>query len=396
MFKNLPPGAFPVILMMMGLLWACACLQPALGDTAMDEGMAQLRNKNYAQAFYSFETAKRNPAIAPQASYYQAMCYYGLGKVDYARTMLRTTIDRYPQAQIAGTAREALDRINREGSGTAASTATGTAAGNLASTAETEPGQSAEVSYKRDRSGRMIVNVLLNGKTLYPMLVDTGADVCSMTQEQAVAAGIDLSKPLRRTRLYGVAGETAAKIYRTRMQIGRIANDVEVFVEDSARNDYAILGRNFFGNLALEVDDTRHTLRFCNQKDMRVNQQAAQIPYRSNGHGLCVTVKINGRECEMIFDTGCSTISFTDKQWSALGMTTPTSANQGTSAGLGGSREARMFPIGSMELGGIIKYNVPAHVSIYGTTDKPLLGMSFLQGLRYVIDPYSQRIYISK
>ncbi|MFN8659512.1 MAG: tetratricopeptide repeat protein [Candidatus Obscuribacterales bacterium] len=147
---------------MTSLVWACLCLQPAVGDTAMDEGMAQLRNKNYTQAFYSFETAKRNPSSAPEASYYQAMCYYGLGKVDYARTMLRTTIDRYPQAQIAGTAREALDRINREGTGTAASAGANTPAG----TASEDSGQSAEVSYKRDRSGRMIVNVLLNGKTL--------------------------------------------------------------------------------------------------------------------------------------------------------------------------------------------------------------------------------------
>lgn len=386
--KKLRLATFSVILSV-GIVWTASTAQPAIGGTDMEEGMAQLRNKNYTQAFYSFESAKRNsPEKAPEASYYQAMCYYGLGNVDYARTMLQTTIDRYPRAHIVASAREALNRLNRDPSSLRLP--------ENSKNSSDSPVQSTEVSYKRDRSGRMIVSVLLNGKTYYPMLVDTGADVCSMTQEQALAAGIDLSKPLRRTRIYGVAGETAAKIYRARMQIGRICNDVEVFVEDSARNDYAILGRNFFGNLALEVDDTKRTLRFCDQSDLRTNRQAAQVPYRSSGHGLCVTVKINGRECDMIFDTGCSTTSFTDKQWSALGMTTPTSANQGTSSGLGGSREARIFPIGSMELGGIIKYNVPAHVSIYGTTDKPLLGMSFLQGLRYLIDPYSQRIYISK
>lgn len=392
---------------------------PTVGEAAFAEGVDLYKKKSYAQAFYSFDRAKKAASRAPESLYYQGLCYYGLGNTDHARTMLKSVVNSYPLTPSAAAARQLLDQLGREpgssaglgsgagavgggvftespGSGLGAGAGAGAGLNDKSARGEEGSARSAETTFKTDRAGRMLINVLVNNTANYPMLLDTGADVCTFSVQQAEKAGIDMSKSLRRVRLGGVAGEASARVYRARLQVGKLFSDVDVYVQEGPQSDYALLGRSFLANLALEVDDTARTVRFTDQSDLKIRGEASMVPYRTDGHGLFVTAKINGRECEMVLDTGCSTTNFTDKQWSALGMTRPTNSGVGSTSGLGGSRSAHFFNVGNIELGGVIKYNVPANVSVYGTNDKPLLGMSFLQGLKYTIDPFNRRLYLSK
>lgn len=360
----------------------------AWADTTLAEGIKLFGQKDYAKAFYAFETAKKDPSCASQASYYQAMCYLSMGQTDYARQMFKNTISAYPGSSSAVAAKAALEKL---GGGSIETQTTG--AGSAAAATR----RFAESGYKRDSFGRMIVSVRVNDKINYPMLLDTGADVCSLSIDQARQAGIDMTRAIGKATLKGTSGETQARIYRAQLQVGSMVKNVDVYVSDRGHSDLALLGRNFFSDVALEVDDTTRTIKFLDPKEIQVGTESAIVPYRTNGHGMFVTAKINGRECEMVFDTGCSTTSFSDKQWSGMGLSFAAGeAGSGRTGGLGGQRDAHFVNIGTVELGGIIKYRVPAAVSIYGASDKPLLGMSFLQGLKYVVNPYEQKIYISK
>jgi clan AA aspartic protease (TIGR02281 family) len=408
------------------LLAALLIAQPVAvsADATMAEGIKLFGQKNYTQAFYAFETAKANPSNAAQAMYYQAMCYLSMGQTDYARQTFTCIIDSYPGSSSSMAAKSALERIAASNSqpGSPAGGLSG-AAGALEGApsagsgwqAGTQSGvprstfaagfvqdklgspHSTGSGYKRDRFGRMIVTVKVNNKISYPMLLDTGADVCSLSLEQAQQAGIDMSETIGKATLRGTSGEAQARIYRAQLQVGTMIKTVNVYVTEKGHCDAALLGRNFFADVALEVDDTAHTIRFLDPKELRVGTESAAVPYRTNGHGMFVTAKINGRECEMVFDTGCSTTSFSDKQWSGMGLSFAAGeARSGYTAGLGGQRDAHFVNIGTVELGGVIKCRVPASVSIYGASDKPLLGMSFLQGLKYVVNPFDQKIYLSK
>lgn len=377
----------------------CSAL-PAFADALLDEGLKFLTAKDYKKAFYAFETAKKNPSNGPHAMYYQAMCYFGMGQKDYAKTMLSNMIAQYPTASLASNARDVLNKMTAASGNLVLPDAPKQALEGVsfATGFVQEKANSARVTeaqFKTDKHGRILVNVRVNNKINYQMMLDTGADVCSMSEHQALQAGIDTCKSIRTVRLYGTSGEVAAKVYRAMFQVGSMYKEVDVYVTE-ASSDYALLGRNFFADVALEVNDPDRTLRFIDRNELRIGAGAAAVPYRTDGHGLFITAKINGRECEMVLDTGCATTAFTDKQWSALGMTLPTSSSAGYTAGIGGRRDAKMFDVPSIEFGGIIKHGVPASVSLYGAQDKPLLGMSFLQGLRYIINPFDRRIYISK
>ena len=101
---------------------------------------------------------------------------------------------------------------------------------------------------------------------------------------------------------------------------------------------------------------------------------------------MYVTVKVNGRECEMIFDTGAANINFSDKTLAALGVNVPINSRRQLSTGVGGNREGYGFSLDEVQLGGVVKNHVRASMASYSTISKPLLGYSFLEGTDFVVD----------
>jgi len=102
---------------------------------------------------------------------------------------------------------------------------------------------------------------------------------------------------------------------------------------------------------------------------------------------MIIRPKVNGRECDMIFDTGSSLIAFADRHMAGCGLELPPSARSALSGGVGGSRQAFNFSLDSVQLGPVTKRNPQASVMINSQLPDPLFGQSFLTGLRYTIDP---------
>ena len=94
----------------------------------------------------------------------------------------------------------------------------------------------------------------------------------------------------------------------------------------------------------------------------------------------------------MILDTGSSSVAFTDRQFSGFGFNRPTSANSGTSLGVGGARSSFSFVVDKVELGPVSREGVKSSLDLNGTMTYPLLGQSFLQGLHFIIEPKLKQV----
>jgi clan AA aspartic protease (TIGR02281 family) len=184
-----------------------------------------------------------------------------------------------------------------------------------------------------------------------------------------------------------------------------IQDDTAAQRANAAESRFGLIGQDFFGKYIYEIDPDNRVVRFLKRTNLsprrpqemsagRGSTAASSLgePFVWREGVMVVTPKINGRECEMIFDTGATTISFSDKQLIGAGLNRPTNSSAATAMGVGGSRDAFRFVLDSVRLGPVLKSQVNANVSVYGSQAKPLLGQSFLAGIRYIVDPERQII----
>lgn len=89
----------------------------------------------------------------------------------------------------------------------------------------------------------------------------------------------------------------------------------------------------------------------------------------------------------MYLDTGASQVVFADRHLAQCGLNRPVEATNTVRRTNGGRRDSYAFTIDNIKLGPIEKTEVNATVLLNSKFSKPLLGQSFLQGLRYTVDP---------
>jgi clan AA aspartic protease (TIGR02281 family) len=205
--------------------------------------------------------------------------------------------------------------------------------------------------------------------------------------------------------MLGVGGEAQTQIAPVVITVGPIARSLNLLVQDDAvlrANQGAsaivgqpLLGQNFFHDLAVEIDETTHRIAFMAPQTKSVPGDAS-IPFRREGNLVIVKPKIMGRECEMILDTGASSLAFTDRQFSGFGFNRPTNANSATSTGVGGNRSSYMFFVDKVELGPVAREGVKASLDLNGTMTYPLLGAPFLDGLHFIIEPKLKQVIFVK
>ncbi len=237
------------------------------------------------------------------------------------------------------------------------------------------------------------------------MIFDTGADACFATTSQLSGQGIVLNTQRSNMRMVGIGGETQTQVAQVVIAVGPVARAVSLLIQDdavlranqgaSAVVDQPLLGQNFFQDLAVEVDEPTGRIALSAPQTKAVKGEDV-IPFHREGNLIIVKPKIMGRECEMILDTGASSVAFTDRQFSGFGFSRPTSANTSTSLGVGGKRSSFMFSVDKVELGPIAREGVRSSLDLNGTMSYPLLGQSFLQGLHFIIEPKLKQVIFLK
>ncbi len=379
------------------LLLALLLLLCFAGDTVAqtyyDQGVKLYNQRNFRGALPYFQAAsQRNQS--PDASYYQGLCYQQLGDVGNARRLWATTRTQYPKtsaSQAASAALQQLDRAFPPDHSESESTKTDKPATGLQ--------KDVEVSFSRLPSGHIIVPCAVNGKPIH-MMFDTGAADCFFKQEDFDKIGVSVPSG-KRKRYLGVGGEVTATQVPVNLSVGELTRQVTVSVQDAGyqrsaasadATSYPLLGENFFGDLTYQIDSNHDVIRFLKSSSEATGER---VPFTRDNNNLIVTVKVNGRECAMILDTGADTICFSDKHLASLGINRPTDANAGFSGGVGGRRHSYSFTVDSIKLGSVEKRNVRACVALDSTMDMPLLGASFLKGLVLTFDPSNNTIKVS-
>ncbi len=371
--------------------------QTARQNPLSKEGMLLFRQNQFKEALSKFISAYNKNEDPPNACFQQAVCYYKLA--DYARSkqMFAFVIEKFPDSIPAQSAKGWLADGKLWAS---LPDADKLSAKNSVQVAAAVPDQ-IEIPYKTDSLGMLIVNVSINGRSI-PCYFDTGAEVSLFSESQLARSAIALGRGSGTAKLTGIAGETQARLVDVELGLGPLRQKMKIFVQDDSsmianqgRNavfSYPLLGQDFYGMLAYSIDDRKHKIIF-HPRGYR-GEKSASVPFSFEGRSIIVKPKVNGRECEMILDTGACTVSFSDLQLASIGMSRPTQAGHGAAVGVGGRRESYMFPIRSIALGQIERNEVNASCNIYGTGSKPLLGRSFMKGLKVSVDPASKLVYL--
>jgi len=244
----------------------------------------------------------------------------------------------------------------------------------------------------------MLVKAFFNGKPTTVMF-DTGAGATTCYQSLLDRLGVEPKWTGQAGRVTGVGGEVATKLGLITVQAGSMTRLLPVWVQqDHGRggknsvSDLPLLGQDFLKGYAYEIDNRAKqvimTKSLGNPAGASRGRLADnEVPFEREGNHVIVKPKINGRECEMILDTGAGIVAFADRHLAMCGLNTPTSARQGGASGVGGKRQGYNFYIDSIKLGPIEKRHVPAVVMMHSNFPKPLLGQPFLHDIKYEIDP---------
>jgi predicted aspartyl protease len=112
----------------------------------------------------------------------------------------------------------------------------------------------------------IIVIARLNGRASARLLVDTGADRSVIKPRTIAGAGVDLSQPVARGRLRGIAGAVDALYFTLdSVAIGEaIVQGLRVAAHDAEANDVdGLLGRDFLDRFRIAIDPTAGTFRLA-------------------------------------------------------------------------------------------------------------------------------------
>jgi aspartyl protease family protein len=102
---------------------------------------------------------------------------------------------------------------------------------------------------------------------------------------------------------------------------------------------------------------------------------------RARSGSFLVSGRINGREAQLLFDTGASAVVLTDATARAVGIDVAALNYNVPVSTANGRTTAASVRLQRLSIGGIIEDNVPAMVARPGALSENLLGMSFLERL---------------
>lgn len=369
-----------------------------LGSTLMDR-------KDYSHAIAYFDAAIKAKEHPPLALMNEAVCYYNLKYRSRAMQCLIIILQNYPKSRMVESAKHMLKTItgsnppaqilvqDRDSSAQSSNRTSGTDNSDKA------------LHYAVSPSGHMIVPCFLNRQPIAGIF-DTGASVTWFSNSQLKNAKIELKTKRSNIRTVGIGGESEVQEASVDFWLGNIHKEnFLVIVEndeilrrnqgESAVLDYGLVGANAFGDCAFTINDRNHTITF-HKNGFTPATNSSALSFRMEGNEIIVRPKVNGRECDMTLDTGCSSVAFTDRLLPAIGMSVPTDSRLGQSLGIGGKRSSRIFEINSIKMGNVEKKNVKAACDMQSGIEYPLLGRSFLEGLILTIDPRQKKLYISE
>ncbi len=383
---------------MVVLLLTVLCLTSSVAaqGSAYSRAVQLYNSKKFAEALAVFESSGVEPTQAANAGYYRALCYHQLGRTREAVAVFRQVASKYSGTAAATSSMKALASIEGARGGAQpvadAPPATGPIDWDLLPDRVVVP-------FRKSFDGHMYVTAEMNGVPV-TMIFDTGAAATTCAESLLIDSNIRINRSKFHGRALGVGGEVSTNLALISLRLGAIERNIPLWIVDdralpdkNSKVGRSLLGQSFFSDIPFMIDDAKSVIVFSRPPSPNSSSADSlrlrdnEVPFRKMGGNIVVTVKINGRECEMFLDTGAATVAFADRHLALCGLNRPTDAFAGHGGGVGGQRDAFAFAIDSVKLGPVERKNVRAQVLINANFDRPLLGQSFLSGLRYTIDP---------
>lgn len=360
----------------------------AYAEDLYADGAKLYAARRYVQAIDYFRAAYTAGIQQANSTYYLALCYHQLGKLEDARQAYTMVVQKFPGTPAAVNSQKMLARL----SPVVSQLQTGDSQVNWS-----QIPSNVAVPFRKDpQQGWIIIPATIGGAPI-SMIFDTGAGITTCRQTFIDSNNIKVTDTTHHGSLEGAGGEVQSSIVVAEVGVGPIRRNLAIAVEQDESysangkqvpTNMPLLGQNFFADLAYTIDDASKTITFKDPvQNARQTDPDREASYRMDGTTMIIRPKLNGRECDMIFDTGCSLIAFADRHMDECGLVLPPSARSALSGGVGGSRQAFDFSIDSVQLGPVTKRNPQASVMLNSQLPDPLFGQSFLTGLRYTIDP---------
>jgi predicted aspartyl protease len=266
---------------------------------------------------------------------------------------------------------------------------------------------------------QVILQVKVNGKGFYNMLLDTGTDPSAIDLATAKEIGLKLD-PVKRKGVGVGTGE--AEVYLTKLQlieVGEItAKDILAGAVDLSNVSqsigiplHGVLGYSFLKNRIVEFDYPKRILRFypnspITKIENETNRAIFSMLFAKGGNVPIIEgIKINGKKVRAIVDTGSSkSFIFTPAGTKYLGLEEIAgSGNKETGIGYRGKAEMRKGQIKKIIIG-VISVDDPT-VSFYSEgsgQDKELdiyginIGNAFMQDYIMTFDYRNKMIVFDK
>lgn len=395
------------IFMWLNVAWALSLIGYPAFASNYSEAVALFAKKDYSKAAALFQKAQAAGENAANALYYEALCYHYAKDLERAKILYQQVIRKYPQSEASRNSIKVLIKIDPAIAKKYAEAMDGIAVQQDQDYLSLP--QEASVKFFRTNAarGHLVVPATVNGVPTQ-MIFDTGASSTHVTERWLSMIGVKPKYTKYTGRAMGVGGEVNYRVALLTVKVGELERTIPVSVQegsgalgDASSNPLSespLLGQTFYKDFIYEIDDSGQKISFkklatrpTDKKDTRAKPHAKladnEVPFYYEGNSIIVTVKVNGRECEMIFDTGAGSVAFADRHLAACGINRPVESLQAQGGGVGGKRDAYLFTLDSVKLGSIEKKGVMCNVLLNTPFPKPLLGQTFLQGLKYTIDP---------
>jgi clan AA aspartic protease (TIGR02281 family) len=390
-----------------------ACLflaQGAWADGYFDQGVRLYNRRDFKGAASYFEVARRNNSSDSNAIYYLALTYQQLGDWARAKQQYRDLAQRFPNSQAAGYALQYLRAYDPDfvrhldGGGGSSSGSSPSSRGvssyggggeERAADYDQLP-QTGRIDFKRVRNSQYVEGSV-NGHSI-EMVFDTGAEMTVFGKNHLRDLGVPLPTGAPTGLASGVGSDVPLGVWTTRvdLQVGNIRRrNFPITVQD--RLDDPLLGQTFFKEYQFTTDPNSNCINLRKKGfSVAAAGDANSVPFTKEGNELVVTALVNGKPCQMFFDTGADSIAFSPSHLKRLGITIPDDAEMGTSTGIGGTTNTASFRVDSIKLGPIQRDDVNVSVVEASNMGKPLLGQSFYKDWQFTIDNDRHFIHFSR
>ncbi len=398
-----------LVLIFLSVLIATYECSPCYGQTIYQRALKHYKDGHYKEAgllfneYMSHQLNVEMPLAAQLPSLedkpllvysilYQAVCLERSGDIDDAALVYKILADRYEGSAVGDEAKKSLAHpkianVIRQKIGDTVRSA------QLDSLPK-------ETWVPFQRFGQlMLVQGSINGRKA-PMLFDTGAAGCLFSLDHLKMLGLDTpkGKPTASVAGVGTQKQTPAWIINADLKLGSISRrQFPVQVNENPLN-YPLLGTNFFEGMEYTIDNEANVIKFktvSTENKMRSNKMSItvdalshyvyNVPFSEVNRAIVVTAKIEGRDCQMMIDTGTDLSLFTQSQLRGLGIMPKNTGQFVNCKGAAGYIRAPLCVYSKAEFGPI-RGPLVCILSDQNNLPFPLLGQNFLKEWQLTVD----------